>query len=291
MRVPVVLVLLALMVPGLSAAGEPMGLFLGERVPLLPVDGKTPPEALPAVNFRAEGGDKNGVVVVMHCDARNLPGPAAAAEPFRVELRLGKAGPGEPKAVVLAGRGDSGLLEPVGEGKEAAADARITAKLEVRPEGIWRVVVAVPGSLVPAPAAGEDAPVLPVDVFWRLAGGAAAPGTVDFPDKAALRLGAGEGLARLLVRAPRPTDVVAMLQAYAEAADPTCVARCLTRILRICRRDDGLRGALAMALEHDDPKLRQAAARVWQEWPDDGSDGLEPLKAKAKAVLGGKGKK
>ena len=80
MRVPVVLVLLALMVPGLSAAGEPMGLFLGERVPLLPVDGKTPPEALPAVNFRAEGGDKNGVVVVMDCDARNLPGPAAAAE-------------------------------------------------------------------------------------------------------------------------------------------------------------------------------------------------------------------
>ena len=291
MRVPVVLVLLALMVPGLSAAGEPMGLFLGERVPLLPVDGKTPPEALPAVNFRAEGGDKNGVVVVMDCDARNLPAPAAGAEPFRIELRLGKAGPGEPMAVVLAGRGDSGLLEPVGEGKAAAADARITAKLEVRPEGIWRVVVAVPGSLVPAPAAGEDSPVLPVDVFWRLAGGEAAPGTVDFPDKAALRLGTGEGLARLLVRAPRPTDVVAMLQAYAEAADPTCVSRCLTRILRICRRDDGLRGALAMALEHDDPKLRQAAARVWQEWPVDGSDGLEPLKAKAKAVLGGNGKK
>jgi len=290
MRVPVVFFLLALLAPGLRAAGAPMGLFLGERVPLLPVDGKTPPEALPAVNFRAEQGDNNGVVVVMDCDARNLPAPAAGAEPFRIELRLGKAGPGEPMAVVFAGRGDSGPLAPTGEGKDAAADAGITAKLEVRPDGIWRVVVAVPGPLVPAPAAGEDASVLPVDVFWRLAGAAAAPGTVDFPDKTALRLGAGEGLARLLVRAPRPTDVVAMLQAYAEAADAACVSRCLTRIVRICRRDDALRGALAMAIEHGDPTLRRAAARVWQEWPDDGSDGLDSLKAKAKAVLGEKGK-
>lgn len=290
MRVPVVLVLLALMAPGLPAAGESMGLFLGERVPLLPVDGKTPPEALPAVNFRAEGDEKGGVVVVMDCDARNLSAPDAGAEPFRIELRLGKTGPGEPMAVVLAGRCGSGPLEPTGAGKEATAAAGITARLEVRPEGIWRVVVAMPGPLVPAPAAGEDAPVLPIDVFWRLAGAATAPGTVDFPDKAALRLAAGEGLVRLLVRAPRPTDVAAMLQAYAAAGDPACVSRCLTRILRVCRRDDGLRGALAMALEHDDPKLRHAAARVWREWPVDGSDGLEPLKAKAKAVLGGEDK-
>ena len=282
MRISASIIGLVLLASGALASGEPMAVFLGERVPLVPADAATPPDALPPITFRAEEGEK-GVVVVVDCDARNLPPIPEKTVPFRLDLRLGQGGAAHDLAVSFAGRPDNGRLPLTGDGKEAAAEAGLATQFEMRSDGTWRATLTIPSALVPVAAQKEETPVLSLDLCWRLAAGSGESAT--FPDTAALRLGAGEDLPRLLLRAARPTDVATMLQALADAPNPACGHRCFMRIHRICRRDDSLRGALAMALEHDNPKLRRAAASVWSEWPADGTEGLEALKTKAKAVL------
>ena len=273
---------LAHLASGALASGEPMAVFLGERVPMVPMDAATPPDALPPITFRAEEGDK-GVVVVIDCDARNLPPIPEKTVPFRLDLKLGKGGAAHDLAVSFQGRTDNGPLEAAGEGKEAATEAGLATQFEMRSDGSWRVTLTIPSALVPVAAQKEETPVLPLDLCWRLAVGSGE--SAAFPDTAAMGLGAGEDMPRLLMRPARPTDVATMLQAFADAPNLACGHRCFMRIHRICRRDDAMRGALAMALEHDNPKLRRAAASVWSEWPEDGTEGLQALKTKAQSVL------
>jgi hypothetical protein len=244
-----------------------------------------PAEAVLATSLRIEQG-KEAILLVAECDARNYVAPVEPVPPFELEFQFGPpdAAPAAgqlPPLLVFTGRRDEGPLA----GRPEDLGGLAAPQLELRPDGLWRVTLALPAGRLPPPAAAGEAPELLVNVTWRLAGPVSPEGRAEFPPTATSQLVPAGELARLVLRPPRPTDVRELLQAYASAPGPACGHRCLMRLFRLCGRDDTLRGALAMAMEHEDPLLRTAAARVWREWPDDGSDNLAALKNKARELL------
>lgn len=271
--------------PRAPSAEADFSVFLEERVALIAEDPGIPPEALPSLTLRAETAKEN-LLVVFDCDARNLHPPEGEAAPYMLEVSFSPAEAPRKFAFQVKGNRTTetvGLeIEPApGLGKDAIP-AGATARQLTRDDGIVRVTISLP--LATLSEAGIDDHVR-WQAIWRQLTGFGEDGRPVYATSGGLVLSLPGTEADFLLRSPLPADVAAMLTMYAASNDERCAERCLRRLLWVGRRDEALRGALVMALEHADPTIRRAAARVWTEWSITETPGLPELKEKASAIL------
>lgn len=281
-------ILLAAYLPGGLRAQSPaadFSVFLEERVAMIPEDPAIPDEALPSLTLRAEETREN-LLVVFDCDARNLNPPEGEAAPYTLELFFAAPDGARKFAFVLAGSRSAEPVElPVapapGREKDAVPEG-ITARQTTREDGIRRVSISIPLAVMEQSGIAEHARW---QAIWRQLTGYTEEQKPVYAPTGGLVLSLPGTEADFLLRAPLPADVAAMLTMLASSTDARCEARCMRRLLWVGSRDDALRGALVMALEHADPAIRRAAARVWIQWASAETPGLPELKAKAEAIL------
>ncbi len=245
-----------------------------------------PAEALPTLSMRAEM-DTNKMFLVFDCDARNLNLPSIDAAPYLLDLSIGPVSTKSRIHVLLPGTRDTEAtkLKPVlteEMGFDPIGWEAVSAQQILRPDGVWRVTVGIPRELLEKNKMGES---LAFQANWRQLTGESPDGQPAYLSRGGLILAMPGRWAEFFLRSPLPTDVAPMLQMLADAPEARCADRCLRRLLWLGRRDEALRGAMAMAMEHANPAVRAAAARVWIEWSFAETPGLPELKAKAKAIL------
>lgn len=267
----------------LCAAGDAapcLRLYLGERVAMVPLDPKVPAEDLPAFTFRAEPGQDGGLVLVAECDHSNLPPEPEGTPPYRVEGFIGSLPGGAKTGFRFDGtHGDEEAAVSTADGSEVA----ISAQLEERRTGTWRATIIVPEPTLHV--RGEEvAREVGVHLVWRLPA-LSEEGEPIWPDRSAATLTGAGSPARVVKRAVLPTDVTGMLESFAAAPTEACRRRCLLRLVRTTGNAPALRGALALALDHEQPAVRRAAAEVWAAWPEDGQKDTPVLQQKAQEML------
>lgn len=264
-------------------------LFLDEKVPLVAEDPKVPAEALPDLTLRGSL-DTKSLFLIFDCDTRNLNLPDAGAAPYTLGITFGAAGASpitlsingsrSPDEVVLAvvpmvGAATPPAVLPIGWDK-------VVAKQTLRQDGTCRVNLEIPRELLEKNKWTDG---LPVQAHWRQLTGLTESGEPQYLASGGLVLAVPGQSASITLRSPMPGDIASMLTMLATAPDGRCADRCIRRLIWVGRKDEALRGALVMALEHADPALRAAAAKVWLEWAAPDTPGLPDLKAKAKMIL------
>jgi hypothetical protein len=281
-------ILLAVALPaGLRAQspGAEFSVFLEERVAMIPEDPAIPDEALPSLTLRAEK-TKEHLLILFDCDARNLNPPEGDAAPYTLELLFASPDGARKFAFLIAG---SRSVEPMdltvvpapGRENEAVPEG-VTARQITREDGIRRVTLSIPLAVLEKSGLAEHARW---QAIWRQLTGYTEEQKPVYAPTGGLVLALPGTEADFLLRSPLPADVAAMLTMLASSTDARCEARCMRRLLWVGSRDEALRGALVMALEHADPAIRRAAARVWIAWSMVETPGLPELKAKAEAIL------
>ena len=281
-------ILLAVSLPaGLRAQspGADFSVFLEERVAMIPEDPAIPDEALPSLTLRAEE-TKESLLVVFDCDARNLNPPEGEAAPYTLELLFAAPDGARKFAFVVSGsrsadQVDLAVASAPGREKEAVPEG-ITARQTTREDGIRRVSISIPLALMEQSGIAGHARW---QAIWRQLTGYTEEQKPVYAPTGGLVLSLPGTEADFLLRSPTPADVAAMLGMLSSSTDARCEARCMRRLLWVGSRDDSLRGALVMALEHADPAIRRAAARVWIAWASTDTPGLPELKAKAESIL------
>lgn len=268
-----------------QTAGADFSVFLEERVALIAEDPGIPPEALPSITLRADTAKEN-LVVVFDCDARNLNPPEGEAAPYVLELSFSP--PDAPRKFAFQVEGSRSTetvdlrITPAPGLEKEAIPTGATARQLTREDGIVRVSIAIPQSVLAEVGVTEH---VRWQAIWRQLTGFSEDRTPVYATSGGLVLSLPGTEADFLLRSPLPADVAAMLTMYAASEDVRCAERCLRRLLWVGRRDESLRGALVMALEHADPTIRRAAARVWADWSITDTPGLPELKEKAAAIL------
>ncbi|MFM7182692.1 MAG: hypothetical protein ACKO2G_14670 [Verrucomicrobiales bacterium] len=281
-------ILLAVALPaGLRAQspGTEFSAFLEERVALIPEDRAIPDEALPNLTVRADI-NKGSLLLVFDCDARNLNPPEGEAAPYTLELLLSSPDGKRKFAFLVTGSRSADQMDLVvtpapGREKEALPE-QVTARQTTREDGIRRVSVSIPLAELEKFGITEHARW---QAIWRQLTNYSHDQKPVYAPTGGLVLALPTKEADLFLRSPLPADVVAMLTMLSSATDARCEARCMRRLLWVGARDESLRGALVMALEHADPSIRRASARVWIEWLVAETPGLAELKSKAEAIL------
>lgn len=264
-------------------------LFLEEKFPLVAEDSKVPAEALPDMVVRCSL-DSKSLFLVFDCDTRNLNPPVAEAAPYTLGITLGST---EAAPITLALNGSNSpdevalnVLAMVGAASPPPTLPpgwdKVTAKQSLRQDGSCRVQIEIPRELLEKNNWMDS---FRFQANWRQLTGVSETGDPQYLPGGGMVLALPNQSVSLILRTPLPGDIAPMLAMLAAARDPRCADRCIRRLLWVGRKDEALRGALVMALEHADPALRAAAAKVWLEWSAPDTPGLPELKAKAKMIL------
>lgn len=270
-----------------QSSGADFSVFLEERVAMIPEDPAIPDEALPSLSLRADK-NKDSLLVIFDCDARNLNPPEGDSPPYTLELQLSTPDGVKKFAALVRGSRSSESVDlevaPVAGQDAISLPAGVTARQITREDGIRRVSLSIPAAAIEEAGIKDQARC---QATWRQLTGYSEDGKPIYAPSGGLVLSLPGTKADLLLRSPLPTDVASMLAMLSSSTDARCEARCLRRLLWVGPRDEAVRGALVMALEHVDPAIRRAAARVWQQWPPIDTPGLPELKAKAESILTG----
>jgi hypothetical protein len=263
--------------------------FLDEKVPLVAEDSKVPSEALPDLSLRGNL-DSKGLFLVFDCDTRNLNLPETTAAPYTLGITFGAPG-SEPVTIAINGSRSATEVElPVVAMVGAATPPpvlpagweKLVARQTKRDDGTCRVTLLVPRDLLEK---NKWVDAVPVQVNWRQLTGQSDAGEPQYLASGGMVLALPFQSASFSLRPATPSDIAMMLAVLANAPDSRCADRSIRRLCWLGRKDEALRGALVMALEHADPALRAAAAKVWLEWSAPDTPGLAELKAKAKLIL------
>jgi hypothetical protein len=268
------------------AENSGMTIFLGEKIGLVPAVPEVDEAVLPAVAVRVEQ-DEKALVLVVDCDARNLNPPGGTAPPYRLGLELGDGETGRVRLEM------AGTREPEGGKLTVVASAPggqtkldgwedVEGVQSNRQDGTTRVETVIPRALLEK---HQWVNGMGIGVEWRKISGYGEGGEGVYDQRAGRNLAGADGGIRLEPREMQPADVTALLETLEKAPDGWCGERCLRRIIRVCTKNEGLRGALVMAMDHAEPAVRQAAARVWLAWPDGESvPDLDKLREKARSL-------
>lgn len=268
-----------------QSPGADFSVFLEERVAMIAEDPAIPEEALPNLTLRAEVA-KEILFIDFDCDARNLNPPEGDAAPYTLELFLSSKDAGGKLAFQVEGSRSIEQVElklsPVLGQEKDKIPAGVGARQTTRDDGIRRVSVTIPLALLAESGITDQARW---QAIWRQLTGYSEDKKPVYAPSGGLVLALPGTEADFLLRSPLPADVVAMLTMLSTSEEKRCEARCLRRLLWVGHRDEALRGALVMALEHADPIVRRAVAKVWTEWSVQDTPGLSELKIKAAAIL------
>lgn len=241
--------------------------------------------ALPTVVMRTESTSQ-GFFLTADCDARNLVTIDREGPIFRFEWSFSiPNGKNRPVVTFKAEGGDQpGALEVtgIGGGPGLPSAKGWTAEVEHRDDGIWRITArATPEAW----GLEEGDAALDLQVRFLLATHGEGEDPAFGPAGSQSLFPGNEHGMDYRYRRITAADISEVLRAFGTAPDETCARRFQNRLFRLGSRDEALRGALVMAMEHEDEMLRAVAARLWLWWPDDSLADLPAIREKAGQVI------
>jgi len=269
----------------MAAALSAAPLFLGERVVLVPTVAESDPLALPTVVFRTDTDSRN-FFIMADCDARNLVTLDREGAVFRMEWSFSVEENGVASTATFAVEGGNApgdlSVTPAGGGSRLPSLEGWTATLEHREDGMWRITARIP--LEKWGIEEGDAALFLQVRFLLATQDAGKPPEFGPGGSQSLFPGQEHGM-DYRFRRITAADISEVVRDYGNSPDETCARRFQNRLFRLGSRDEALRGALVMAMEHEDAALRMAAARLWLWWPDDTLADLDAIREKAKHVM------
>lgn len=269
---------------GKTDPGPP--LFLGERIALIPTKTNDPDPALPRVVARVELGPEN-LHLTLDCDLRNVVAQEDLTPPYRARISL--YGPdGSTASAKIDGRWDAGEAAIHPASADAATEnapdpAFWRALVEPREDGIWRVDIEIPRN-----SWNEkwlEASALGLAISFSMPTGRDETGTLFGAGGEQVLWPAADPPMALRLRPITPLDISEVLRSAAAPDSEASQSRALNRLFRLANRDDTLRGAIVMAMEHEDTTISHDAARFWLWYPDENLVDLETFREQARRVL------